>query len=114
MTTSFFIIGEYNTLYAVVTLMGVRLATAERLTIPDGSRWRCSRCCSIRIYETMIYLGPLLCLIILWKMWRAPSRPVVATGPLPAGRGVRDPRHDGRDLLGRSPSPVRAISRKSG
>src|SRR6187401_2238316 len=31
MTTSFFIIGEYNTLYALVTLMGVRLATAERL-----------------------------------------------------------------------------------
>ena len=33
MTTSFFIVGEYNTLYAVVILMGVRLATAERLTI---------------------------------------------------------------------------------
>jgi len=27
----------------------------------------------------MIYLGPLLCLIILWKVWRAPARPVIAT-----------------------------------
>src|SRR5213075_2935521 len=36
MTTSFFIVGEYNTLYAVAMLIGVRLATAERLTLPDG------------------------------------------------------------------------------
>ena len=36
MTTSFFIVGEYNTLYAVVILIAVRLATAERLTIADG------------------------------------------------------------------------------
>ena len=79
MTTSFFIVGEYNTLYALVTLMGVRLATAERLTIPDGLAMALLALASIRIYETMIYLGPLLCLIILWKIWRAPSRPVFAT-----------------------------------
>ena len=79
MNTSFFIVGEYNTLYAIVTLMGVRLATAERLTIPDGLALALLALLSIRIYETMIYLGPLLCLIILWKVWRAPSRPVIAT-----------------------------------
>jgi hypothetical protein len=79
MTTSFFIVGEYNTLYAVVMLMGVRLATAGRLTIPDGLALALLALLSIRIYETMIYLGPLLCLIILWKIWRAPSRPVIAT-----------------------------------
>jgi len=79
MTTSFFIVGEYNTLYAVVILMGVRLATADRLTIPDGVVLALLALLAIRIYETMIYLGPLLCLIILWKVWRAPSRPVVAT-----------------------------------
>jgi hypothetical protein len=33
MTTSFFIVGEYNTLYAVTILIAVRLATAERLTL---------------------------------------------------------------------------------
>src|SRR5580765_1373518 len=69
MTTSFFIVGEYDTLYAIVTLMGVRLATAERLTIPDGLALALLALLSIRIYETMIYLGPLLCLIILWKIW---------------------------------------------
>lgn len=79
MTTSFFIVGEYNTLYAVVMLMGVRLATAERLTVPDGLALALLALLSIRIYETMIYLGPLLCLIILWKVWRAPARPVLAT-----------------------------------
>jgi len=79
MTTSFFIIGEYNTLYALVMLMGVRLATTERLTIPGGLVMALLALASIRIYETMIYLGPLLCLIILWKVWRAPARPVVAT-----------------------------------
>lgn len=79
MTTSFFIVGEYNTLYAVVILMGVRLATAERLTTGDGLALALLALLSIRIYETMIYLGPLLCLIMLWKIWRAPSRPVVAT-----------------------------------
>jgi hypothetical protein len=79
MTTSFFIVGEYNTLYAIVTLIGVRLATVERLTIPDGLVLALLALLSIRIYETMIYLGPLLCLVILWKVWRAPSRPVIAT-----------------------------------
>jgi hypothetical protein len=79
MNTSFFIVGEYNTLYAVVTLMGVRLATAERLTIKDGLALALLALLSIRVYETMIYLGPLLCAIMLWKVWRAPSRPIVAT-----------------------------------
>lgn len=91
MTTSFFIVGEYNTLYAVVMLMGVRLATAERLTVTDGLALALLALLAIRIYETMIYLGPLLCLIILWKIWRAPSRPIIATGlyVLAAGFAIR-------------------------
>ena len=36
MTTSFFIVGEYNTAYAIAILVAVRLATAERLTVLDG------------------------------------------------------------------------------
>lgn len=79
MTTSFFIVGEYNTLYAIVLLIGVRLATADRLTVPDGLALALLALMAVRTYETMIYLGPLLCLIILWKVWRAPARPVVAT-----------------------------------
>jgi hypothetical protein len=79
MTTSFFIVGEYNTLYAVVILMGVRLATAERPTVADGLVLALLALLAIRTYETMIYLGPLLCLVILWKVWSAPRRPVAAT-----------------------------------
>jgi hypothetical protein len=79
MTTSFFIVGEYNTLYAVVILMGVRLATAERPTVPDGIVLALLALLAIRTYETMIYLGPLLCGMILWKIWKAPRRPVVGT-----------------------------------
>ncbi len=79
MTTSFFIVGEYNTLYAVAMLIGVRLATAERLTLPDGLALALLALLSMRVYETMIYLGPLLCGIVLLKVWRAPSRPLLPT-----------------------------------
>lgn len=79
MTTSFFIVGEYNTLYAVVILIGVRLATTEQPTIPNGIVLALLALLSIRLYETMIYLGPLLCGVILWKVRIAPRRPVVAT-----------------------------------
>jgi hypothetical protein len=79
MTTSFFIVGEYNTLYAVALLIGVRLATAERLTLPDGLALVLLALLATRIYETMIYLGPLLSVIVLLKVWRAPSRPLLPT-----------------------------------
>ncbi len=39
MTTSFFIVGEYNTAYAIAILVAVRLMTADRLTVLDGCSW---------------------------------------------------------------------------
>ena len=60
MTTSFFIVGEYNTLYAIAILVAVRLATAERLTVVDGLVLAAVGGLAIRTYEAMIYLGPLL------------------------------------------------------
>src|SRR4051812_9486405 len=75
MTTSFFIVGEYNTLYAVVILIAVRLATAQRLTPWNSIVLLLLSVMAIRTYETMIYLGPLLACIFLWKVWRAPARP---------------------------------------
>ena len=45
MTTSFFIVGEYNTLYAVTILIAVRLATADRPTWPDCDRAGAARRC---------------------------------------------------------------------
>jgi hypothetical protein len=79
MTTSFFIVGEYNTLYAVTILIGVRLATAERLTLWDSIVLLLLALMAIRTYETMIYLGPLLAYLVLWTVWRAPARPPLPT-----------------------------------
>lgn len=79
MTTTFFIIGEYNTLYAMTLLMAVRLATADRLTAGDGLVLAAVALMATRTYETMIYLGPLLAAMILWTVHRAPKRPIVAT-----------------------------------
>src|SRR5580692_340485 len=76
MTTSFFIVGEYNTLYPVTILIAVRLATADRLTWPDAIVLVLVSMFAIRIYETMLYLGPLLACAMLWKVWRAQARPV--------------------------------------
>ena len=79
MTTSFFIVGEYNTLYAVTILVAVRLGTADRPTWPDALVLLLLALLAIRTYETMLYLGPLLGGIILWKVWTARERPVVPT-----------------------------------
>ncbi|MFI4999516.1 MAG: hypothetical protein ACHQK9_06520 [Reyranellales bacterium] len=79
MTTGFFIVGEYNTAYAVVILVAVRLVTADRLTLADGIVLAALAAFATRTYETMIYLGPLMAAMILWALRRAPSRPLVAT-----------------------------------
>jgi hypothetical protein len=79
MTTSFFIVGEYNTLYAVTLLVAVRLATADRLELWDSLALVLLALMAIRTYETMIYLGPLLSGIVLLKVWHAPARPLLPT-----------------------------------
>ena len=79
MTTSFFIVGEYNTAYAIAVLVAVRLATAERLTLVDGLFLAVIGGLAIRTYEVMLYLGPLLSVMVLWAVWRAPSRPWLPT-----------------------------------
>jgi hypothetical protein len=79
MTTSFFIVGEYNTAYAIAILVAVRLVTAQRLTLVDGLFLAVIGGLAIRTYEVMLYLGPLLSAMILWAIWRAPSRPWLPT-----------------------------------
>jgi len=88
MTTSFFIVGEYNTAYALVVLAAVRLATAERLTVFDGLVLAALAFFAMRIYEVMIYLGPLLAVMIFWAVRRAPSRPIFATALHVAAAGM--------------------------
>jgi hypothetical protein len=79
MTTSFFIVGEYNTAFAVVIAVTVRLMTAERLTVTDGAFLFAAGVLSFRTYEVMIYCGPLVALMIAWCIRRAPERPRFAT-----------------------------------
>jgi hypothetical protein len=79
MTTSFFIVGEYNTAYAIAILVAVRLVTAERLTLVDGLFLAVIGGFAIRTYEVMLYLGPLLSAMVAWAIWRAPSRPWLPT-----------------------------------
>ncbi len=79
MTTSFFIVGEYNSAYAMTIAAAVWLATAKRLTVGDGLFLAAVSALSIRTYEVFIYLGPLLAAMTLWQVWRMPRRPVVAS-----------------------------------
>lgn len=88
MTTSFFIVGEYNTAYALTILVAVRLATAERLTFFDSLVLAALAFLAMRTYEVMIYLGPLLAAMIFWALRRAPSRPILATGLHVAAAGM--------------------------
>jgi hypothetical protein len=80
MTTSFFIVGEYNTAYAIAIVVAVRLVTAERLTVLDGLFLAIISLLAMRTYEAMIYLGPLLSVLVLHAIWRAPQRPWFAVG----------------------------------
>lgn len=75
MTTSFFIVGEYNTAFAVVIAVTARLVTAERLTAADGAFLLAAGLVSVRTYEVMIYCGPLVALMIAWRLYDAPRRP---------------------------------------
>jgi hypothetical protein len=79
MTTSFFIIGEYNTAYAICMMVAVRLATAKRLTYSDSIALVLAAALATRTYEVMIYLGPLMASMVLWRVWRVPARPIVPT-----------------------------------
>jgi len=79
MTTSFFIVGEYNTAYAIAVLVAVRLVTAERLTVLDGLFLVLIGFLAVRTYESMIYLGPLLSVMIVHTVWRMSVRPLLPT-----------------------------------
>jgi hypothetical protein len=67
---SFFIVGEYNTLYAFATFVGVTLLTADRLRLGEGLMLAVLGAFSIRIYEAMVYVGPLLVALTLWRVWK--------------------------------------------
>lgn len=80
MTTSFFIVGEYNTAFAIAIAVTVRLMTAERrLSVADGAFLVAAGVLAVRTYEVMLYFGPLLAVMICWCIWWADQRPRIAT-----------------------------------
>jgi hypothetical protein len=79
LTTSFFIVGEYNTAYAIAILVAVRLVTADRLRLVDGLVLAAVSAMAMRTYEALIYLGPLLAVMTLWQVWRMKRRPIVSS-----------------------------------
>ena len=78
MTTSFFIVGEYNTAFAIAIVVAVRLVTAaaHRARRPVPRRHQPA---AVRTYESMIYLGPILSVMVLHTLWRIPQRPWLPT-----------------------------------
>ncbi|MBV8083399.1 MAG: hypothetical protein JO247_01155 [Chloroflexi bacterium] len=67
--TSFFIVGEYNALYAAATAAMAIVVTHERRRPYDGALLAALAVLSVRSYEAMVYIGPLLVAACLW--WRA-------------------------------------------
>ncbi len=77
LTTSFFIVGEYNSAYAIALLTAVHLGTVRKLNIPDALGMLAIGLLAIRTYEAMIYLGPLLAVMVIWLVWRQKFRPIL-------------------------------------
>ena len=73
MTTSFFIIGEYNIAYALAVAVVVQLATAERPSLRDGVLLAALAVLALRTYEVFLYLGPLLAAMTLWRIRQWPT-----------------------------------------
>ena len=79
MSTSFIIIAQHNTAYACAILAAVWLATTSELHARDGFVLVAIAALAVRSYEHFVYLGPLLGLMVLWTIARAPAKPWCAT-----------------------------------
>lgn len=88
MTTSFFIVGEYNTAYALAIVMATWVATSDRPRVIDGVVLVGLAILAVRTYEVFIYLGPLLAAMIVWQLSRYPSKPRWLSGDSMEGRFV--------------------------
>jgi hypothetical protein len=66
--TSFFIMGEYNTILAAVLFVVLVLATADRPTAADAVVLIVTAAVLMRSYETMLVFGPLVAGLIVWRL----------------------------------------------
>ena len=72
MTTSFSIVGEYNTAYALAVLAAVLLASNVRPSVIDALLLVAIAAFALRVYETFVFLGPALAAMALWTVRRGP------------------------------------------
>lgn len=74
MPTSFFIVGEYNSLCAIAIFTATLLATNARLTAADGLMLCATAALTLKSYELTLVVGPWLAILIAWRVavsqWR--------------------------------------------
>ena len=86
--TSFFVVGEYNALYAAATAAVAVALTGSGRFRHDGLLLCLLAALSLRSYEAMIHLGPLLALVALWWTERVPrDEPLARTMGIVAALG---------------------------
>ena len=78
MTSSFLIVAEHVTAYAIATMAAAWIVTARRLHAGDGVVLLVLAALSTRSHEVFACLGPLLAAMTLWTVRRAPIRPSLA------------------------------------
>ncbi|MFI4999514.1 MAG: hypothetical protein ACHQK9_06510 [Reyranellales bacterium] len=66
--TSFFVVGEYNSVGAAVLFAGLVLVTGTRSSVGDGVLLGATAALLMRSYETMVCYGPLLAMLTVWRM----------------------------------------------
>jgi hypothetical protein len=74
--TSFFIVGEYNTVFAAVLFAAVMPATADRPTVGDSLPLIATALILLRSYETMLVFGPLVAGLVVWRLRRSGRRDI--------------------------------------
>jgi hypothetical protein len=72
--TSFFIVGEYNVTFAAVTAALAVTLTARPLRLGEAAFLCLIGLLTVRSYEAMLYLGPLIAAAILWTLPTTPDR----------------------------------------
>ena len=78
MTSSFLIVAEHVTAYAIAMMAAAWLATARRPDVGDGVVLLVLAALSTRSHEVFAYLGPLLAAMTAWTVRRTPVRPSLA------------------------------------
>lgn len=75
--TSFFIMGEHNSICAIVIFCAVVMSTARQTTSGDGLMLVLSALVLLRSHEATTAMGPLLALLTGWRLqglgWRGPG-----------------------------------------